>query len=54
MARINQKFIESYLYNKLLASAQILNEVNDALDNSEKELKAEIKSISEQITRIEI
>jgi hypothetical protein len=54
MARINQKFIESYLYNKLMEAVKPLNQVSDALDSSEKELKAEIKGIVEQITRIEI
>ena len=54
MARISQKFIESYLYNKLIKAVQILNEVSDALDSSEKELKEEIKGITQQITRLEI
>lgn len=54
MARISQKFIESYLYNKLIKAVQILNQVSDALDVSEVELKAEIKGIVEQITRLEI
>lgn len=54
MARVNQRFIESYLYNKLFKAVKSLNEVHDALDSSEKELKAEIKSISEKITRLEI
>ena len=54
MARISQKYIESYLYNKLMKAVQILNELSDALDSSEKELKAEIKGIVQQITHLEI
>ena len=54
MARINQKFIESYLYNRLLEAVQVLNGVSDALDSSEKELKKELKGIIQQITRLEI
>jgi len=54
MARINQKFIESYLYSRILEVLKILNEVGSALDSSEKDLKEEIKGIIQQITRLEI
>jgi hypothetical protein len=54
MARINQKFIESYLYHRILEAIKLLNEVGSALDSSEKELKEELKGIIQQITRLEI
>jgi hypothetical protein len=54
MARINQKFIESYLYNKLLEAIRPLNEFKDAIDSTEQVLKAKIEGIIQQIISIEI
>jgi len=54
MVKVSEKFIESYLNNKLLETLRPLNEFKDALDSSEGELRAEIDSIIQRIISIEI
>jgi len=54
MVKVNQKFIDSYLNNKLLESLKPLNEIQDALDPSEEKLIIEIAGIIKRIISIEI
>jgi hypothetical protein len=54
MAKVSEKFISSYLNNKLLEAIKPLNEFKDALDSSEDKLIVEIVGIIKQIIGIEI
>ncbi len=54
MAKVSEKFISSYLNNKLLDAIKPLNEVKDALDTSEENLKTEIDSIIRRVLKIQI
>jgi hypothetical protein len=54
MTKVTEKFISSYLNNKLLEAIKPLNEIKDTLDLSEEKLIAEIDGIIKQILSIEI
>lgn len=54
MAKVNQKFVDGYLFGKMLEAIKPLNEVMDALDPSEKELVNKIKNVIQEITSIEV
>lgn len=54
MVKVTEKFISSYLNNKLLAAIKPLNEIQDALDSSEEKLIIEIAGIIKRIISIEI
>ena len=54
MAKVTDRFISSYLNNKLLEAILPLNQVQDALDPSEQELNKKIEDIKKQIISIEV
>lgn len=54
MIKVNQRFIDSFLNNKLLESLRNLNEVKSAVAPTEKILIAKIDQIIEQIVNIKI
>ncbi len=54
MARVTQKFIDAFLYSKMLDAVRPLNEVLMALDPSEVELVSRIKRLIQEITSVEI
>lgn len=54
MAKVNQKFVDSFLYGKLLEALKNLNQVKDALDPEEKDLLKKLDDISQSIIGIEI
>ena len=54
MVRVSEKFISSFLNNKLMGAIKPLNEVKDAIDSSEEELRAEVDGIIQKILSIEI
>jgi len=54
MVKVKQKFIEAYLFRKIMESIKPLNEFKDALDDSEKDLKDKVDGIIRELTRIEV
>lgn len=54
MAKVNQKFIGSYLNNKLMEAVKNLHDVKSALDPDEKELIKRLDELAKQITSIEL
>jgi hypothetical protein len=53
MAIVTDKFVSSYLNNKLLEAVKPLNEVKDALGASQSVLKAESDRIIQAILKIQ-
>ena len=54
MAQVNQKFVDGYLFGKMLESIKPLNQAIDALDPAEKELIIRIGKVIREITNIDM
>ena len=54
MIKVNQRFIDSFVNNKLLECLRNLNEIKGAVAPTEKLLIAKIDQIIEQIVNIKI
>jgi hypothetical protein len=54
MAQVNQKFVDGYLFGKMLESIKPLNQVIDALDPSETKFISRIRKVIQEITSIEL